>query len=103
MRGQTGKGDVVMKKYAIDTSWRNSLIVGLIGALSLVLTGCWLRATGGFVFTDDISTYVYLEIDNVSAALCLDEEVDGITYKNCQYNIETVDGSSQGTSTFKLV
>ena len=45
---------------------KNALRTAYFGALALFMTGCILRITGGFAFTDEISTFVRLAIDDVS-------------------------------------
>ena len=77
--------------------------------LSILLAGCFLRATGGFIFTDSIEEFVRLSIAGESSvALCLEVTVSqapGQTTQTveCQYRIETEDGPNQRTSTSSLI
>ena len=76
--------------------------------LSLILvgpSGCLLRATGGFVFTDDLRTFINLVFDDVSTAYCRDivDPGSGETINECEYSIVTEDGSTERTSTVRLI
>lgn len=77
----------------------------LAGILVVGVTGCVLRLTGGFAFTDDLGTFIRFIFDDVSTAYCR-ELVDvetGDTFVECDYAIITEDGATQRTSTTQLV
>ncbi len=84
--------------------WRRLVTIALPCLLAIGLNGCILRLTGGFAFTEDVRTFVRLALDGVSVALCHDvTDEEGLTTNECTYRIVTGDGSTQTTSTVKLL
>lgn len=96
-----------MKLCSAKRWFRNVTRISLASLLSLGLSGCILKLTGGFVFTDDIGTKVDLAFADVSAASCLEDDVfdpdaEGTTVE-CFYHIESPDGRVSSTSTAQLL
>ena len=93
-----------MKKCKNSKFWRMPTTAILLGLIPLMMTGCILRNTGGFVFTDDLRTFIRLQFDNVSVAYCREVNLpDGGKTVECEYSIETADGFADRTSTTELI
>ncbi len=84
---------------------KSALRAATVAVLAIGMTGCILRLTGGFAFTDSLETFVNLIFDDVSVALCQESRPDeeGNTTTLCDYSIETEDGRRERTSTARLL
>ena len=76
--------------------------------LSILLAGCFLRSLGGLVQTNDVGEFISLIFADTSVALCREIDVhetgNQVTQTvECQYSIETEDGTNQRTSTVELI
>ena len=93
-----------MERRENRTSWRKPILTIMTCILPLMMTGCILRNTGGFVFTDDLATFIRLQFDDVSVAYCREVNLpDGGKTVECEYSIETEDGFADRTSTTELI
>lgn len=93
-----------MKKQENSKFWQIPIMTIILALLPLMMTGCILRNTGGFAFVNDLGTFIQMRIDDVSVALCREVNLpDGVKTVECEYSIETEDGSSDRTSTTELI
>ena len=84
------------------TSSKTWLKLAFITVLALSQSGCILRFVLGSATVDDLGTFIRMQFDDVSVALCRDRSSAGGGIE-CEYAIETEDGSSDRTSTAELV